>query len=140
MIPQMHSWYMGTLFIIIGAAISAIAVYFMWAPRFMPARATALCCCLPKKKRLTCGALPRFDRRYRLCRRVFDGRLSGPWHGAERDRHRAADAAGFPPVPFSFQSGKTRIAAGYPAVFEISALPRFRKITQDARWGVFLLR
>ena len=28
MIPQMHSWYMGTLFIIIGAAISLFTVYF----------------------------------------------------------------------------------------------------------------
>lgn len=28
LIPLMHSWYMGTLFIIIGAAISAFAVYF----------------------------------------------------------------------------------------------------------------
>ena len=100
MIPQMHSWYMGTLFIIIGAAISAIAVNFYVGAAFYAGPRDGIMLLFTEKKRLACGALPRFDRCDGLCRRVFDGRLSGPWHGAEYPRHRAADAAGFPPVPF----------------------------------------
>lgn len=99
MIPQMHSWYMGTLFIIIGAVISLFTVYFYVGAAFYPGPrdGTTL---LFTKKAVACGALPRFDRCDGLCRRLFNGRLSGAWHGAECPRHRAADAAGFPPVPF----------------------------------------
>ena len=88
------------LFIIIGAAISLFTVYFYVGAAFYTGPRDGTMLLFTKKKRLACGALPRFDRCDGLCRRVFDGRLSGPWHGAECPRHRAADSAGFPPFPF----------------------------------------
>lgn len=136
----MHSWYMGTLFIIIGAVISVFTVYFYVGAAFYTGPRDGTMLLFTKKSGWPVG----------LCRGLIDvtvsaaGFLMGDYPGLGTALNvlvtGPADAAGFPPVPFSFQGDKTRIAARYLSLFKSAAFPRFRKITQNARWGVFLLR